>query len=62
MRIVKEDNPTVLSQEFEMDCKMTLRIRKSEMEKLRSRLLKVETLYLPEEAEDTESPGTNTQE
>lgn len=49
MRIVKEDNPEVLSQEFEMTCEMTLRIRKSEMERLRSRLLKVETLYIPDE-------------
>ncbi len=51
MRIVKEDNPEVLSQEFEMTCEMTLRIRKSEMERLRSRLLKVETLYIPDEEE-----------
>lgn len=30
MRIVKEDNPTVLSQRFEMDCEMTLRIRQGD--------------------------------
>lgn len=28
MRIVKEDNPAIISQKFEMDCEMTLRIRK----------------------------------
>lgn len=46
MRIVKEENPTVVSQRFGMDCEMTLRIRKSEAEKLRSRLRKVESAYL----------------
>lgn len=46
MRIVKEDNPTVISQKFEMDCTMTLRIRKSEAERLKARLLKVESAYL----------------
>lgn len=48
MRIVKEDNPEVLSQKFDMDCEMTLRIRKGEAERLRNRLLKVETAYLKE--------------
>lgn len=48
MRIVKEDNPVIVSQHFEMDCEMTLRIRKSEMERLKNRLLKVETAYLKE--------------
>ncbi len=46
MRIVKEENPTVVSQRFEMDCEMTLRIRKGEAEKLKSRLLKIESAYL----------------
>lgn len=48
MRIIKEDNPEVLSQSFDMNCEMTLRIRKSEADKLRNRLLKVETVYLKE--------------
>ena len=48
MRIIKEDNPEVLSQSFDMNCEMTLRIRKSEADKLRNRLLKVETAYLQE--------------
>lgn len=48
MRIIKEDNPEVLSQSFDMNCEMTLRIRKSEADKLRNRLLKVETAHLKE--------------
>ncbi len=44
MRIIKEDNPTIITQYFDMDCEMTLRIRVSEMEKLKNRLLKVESL------------------
>ena len=48
MRIIKEDNPEVLSQSFDMNCEMTLSIRKSEADKLRNRLLKVETAYLKE--------------
>ena len=43
MRVVKEENPVIVSQAFDMDCLMTLRIRKSEAEKLKARLLKVET-------------------
>ena len=46
MRIVKEDTPLIVSQKFEMDCEMTLRIRKGEAEKLKNRLLKVESAYL----------------
>ncbi|MCC8145223.1 MAG: IMPACT family protein [Bacteroidales bacterium] len=49
MRIIKEDNPLVVSQQFEMDCEMTLRIRQSEMERLKARLLKVESLRILEE-------------
>lgn len=48
MRIVKEENPIVLSQTFDNDCEMVLRIRKSEMEKLRNRLLKVDSARIPE--------------
>lgn len=46
MRIIKEDNPIVISQHFEMDCEITLRIRKRDMERLKARLLKVESAYL----------------
>lgn len=43
MRIVKEEEPQVIDQVFEMDCKMTLRIRRSKSDRLRSRIEKVET-------------------
>lgn len=46
MRIVKEDNPAIISQKFEMDCEMTLRIRRGEAERLKKRLLKVDTLHI----------------
>lgn len=48
MRIVKEDAPTVIAQKFDMDCEITLRIRKGEAERLKNRLAKVETAYLKE--------------
>lgn len=48
MRIVKEDAPTVIAQKFDMDCEMTLRIRKGEAGRLKNRLAKVETAYLKE--------------
>ena len=43
MRIVKEDEPEILKQSYDMDCLMKLRIRRSMMPKLRARLEKVET-------------------
>lgn len=46
MRIVKEDNPAIIYQKFEMDCEMTLRIRSGEAERLKKRLLKVDTLHI----------------
>lgn len=48
MRIVKEEEPEMLEQSYDMDCRMTLRIRKSMMPKLRARLEKVETLRFEE--------------
>ncbi|MCD8176983.1 MAG: YigZ family protein [Tannerellaceae bacterium] len=51
MRIVKEDNPEVLEQLFDMDCRITLRIRKGESGKLRGRLEKVDTLRFEGEEE-----------
>ena len=44
MRIVKEENPDVVSQTFDNDCAMTLRIRKDNMPKLKARLDKVTSL------------------
>lgn len=44
MRIVKEENPQIISQGYDSDCTMTLRIRKGMIPKLKSRLEKIETL------------------
>lgn len=49
MRIVKEEEPQIVSQGYDMDCEMTLRIRRSRMPRLRERLEKVETLRFNEE-------------
>lgn len=37
MRIVKEENATVLSQDFVEDCRLTLSLRKNQMSRMRSR-------------------------
>ena len=44
MRIVKEEEPEILEQAYDMDCLMKLRIRRSMMPKLHARLEKVESL------------------
>lgn len=44
MRIVKEESPAIVSQGYDSDCSMTLRIRKDSMSRLRSRLEKIATL------------------
>ena len=44
MRIVKEEQPTVLSQTFDMDCEMSLRLRRSGIPRLCARLEKVQGL------------------
>ena len=46
MRIVKEMEPRILEQGYDTDCSMTLQIRRSRMESLSQRLLKVETLRI----------------
>ncbi len=46
MRIVKEEVPDVISQSFELNCEMKLSIRQSLAERLRNRLLQVETIRL----------------
>jgi len=43
MRIVKEEEPEIINQTYDMDCSITLRIRRSLMPKLHARLEKVET-------------------
>ena len=49
MRIVKEEEPELSEQSYDMDCRMTLRIRQSMMPRLRARLEKVETLRFEDE-------------
>ena len=46
MRIVKEEEPAIVKQSYDMDCLMTLRIRKSCMPLLQERLSKVETAHI----------------
>jgi uncharacterized YigZ family protein len=43
MRVVKEENPTIIEQHFDTDCFMTLRIRKRDFPRLFSRLEKLES-------------------
>ena len=51
MRIVKEEEPSIVRQGYEHDCSMTLRIRKGSMPRLKSRLEKVETLRFEDDGE-----------
>lgn len=46
MRIVKEEMPEIVKQQYDMDCQMTLRIRRSLIGRLRERLEKVTTARL----------------
>ena len=48
MRIVKEENPQIVSQGYDTDCVMTSSIRSGLMPKLKARLEKVETLHFDE--------------
>ena len=48
MRVVKEEGPEIVEQGYDMDCRMTLRIRSSLMPRLRARLEKVETVRIEE--------------
>ena len=49
MRIVKEEEPSIVRQGYDKDCSMTLRIRKGNMSRLKDRLEKVETLRFDSE-------------
>ena len=51
MKIVKDMNPQIISQTYDNDCTMTLRIRKGLMPQLREKLSKVDTLRFIEEHE-----------
>lgn len=46
MRVVKEMQPAIVSQTFEANCEMTLRVRQSQEEMLKNRLLMIEGAYL----------------
>ena len=49
MRIIKEMNVEIVSQSFDMDCEMTLRIRMNDVRMLKERLLKVDSLRILED-------------
>ena len=46
MKIVKEDNPQIIFRQFDRNCVMTLRIRKSEVENLKEKLREIESLKM----------------
>jgi uncharacterized YigZ family protein len=46
MHCIKELNPVILEQQFEMNCNMTLRIRQSMAETMKDKLKKIETLKI----------------
>lgn len=46
MKVVKDMNPQIISQGYDTDCTMTLRIRRGLMPQLRERLMKVDTLTI----------------
>ncbi|KAA6322118.1 IMPACT family member YigZ [termite gut metagenome] len=48
MRVVKEEEPEILHQSYDADCRMTLHIRRSLMPKLRFRLEKIESVRVVE--------------
>lgn len=55
MRIVKEEQPSVLSQHLNMSCQMTLQIRKSQAKRLHERLSKVDGLEIQDPTLDQSS-------
>lgn len=46
MKVVKDLEPIIIEQQYDMDCIMELRIRKALFEQLKSRLEKIETLHI----------------
>ncbi|MDR2858920.1 MAG: YigZ family protein [Mediterranea sp.] len=59
MRIVKEEEPEIIRQSYDTDCRMTLRIRRSLMPKLRSRFENIESLRMAEGNEEKNDPPKN---
>ena len=53
MRIVKDLEPEITEQSFDMDCKMRLRIRKAKFEEMIGRLEKIESLHFETEDKDS---------
>ena len=51
MKIVKDLSPQIISQSYDTDCNIELRIRRSVMPALRARLEKVETARIIEDEE-----------
>lgn len=49
MKIVKDLEPTILDQTYDMNCLMTLEIRKARFDEMKNRLEKVESLHFIEE-------------
>lgn len=49
MKVVKDMQPQIISQTFDNDCRMVLRIRQGEIERLRGQLLKTESVSVNKE-------------
>ena len=46
MKVIKEENPTVLSQSFDNECRMQLQIRQRDYERVQEKLKKIEGLSI----------------
>ncbi len=46
MRIIKEEQPKIVEQTFEMTCEITLHVRKKDAERLKECFLKIPTAYI----------------
>ena len=55
MRIVKEEGATVLAQDFQVDCRLTLSLRKAAMEKMKSRFENTFGIEIVKEEEPPQS-------
>lgn len=56
MKIVKDMEPSIINQQFDMDCQMTLEIRKANFDEMKARLEKVESIrFIEEEEEESET-------
>jgi uncharacterized YigZ family protein len=48
MKVIKEDNPTILSQNFDNECQMQLQIRLNDYDRIKAKLEKLEGLRIEE--------------